>query len=169
MASGPQTKTPGASFFPAGFPAPNFGDFTKIFADMKMPAMPDMEAFIAANRRNIEAITAANRIALEGAQAVDECPRRRAGLAGGVHVVLRHDHRRLLDLYERGHSRDDERLGAFHVDLDQLRRRTAERFVHPRGLHLDVVRRSGRRVERRHAVIGAGIAWHVHRRDAGGF
>lgn len=70
MASGPQTKTPGASFFPAGFPAPNFGDFTKIFADMKMPAMPDMEAFIAANRRNIEAITAANRIALEGAQAV---------------------------------------------------------------------------------------------------
>ncbi len=70
MASGPQNKTTGASFFPTGFPTPNFGDFTKLFADMKLPALPDMEAFVAANRRNIEAITAANRIALEGAQAV---------------------------------------------------------------------------------------------------
>jgi phasin family protein len=68
MASGPQN--PASSFFPTSFPTPNFGDFTKIFAEMKLPAMPDMEAFVAANRRNIEAITAANRIALEGAQAV---------------------------------------------------------------------------------------------------
>lgn len=66
MASGPQSKPTGASFFPT----PNFPDFTKFFAEMKMPALPDMEAFVAANRRNIEAISAANRIALEGAQAV---------------------------------------------------------------------------------------------------
>jgi phasin family protein len=46
------------------------GDFTKLFSDMKLPAMPDMESFLAANRRNMEAFTAANRIAMEGAQAV---------------------------------------------------------------------------------------------------
>src|SRR5512143_2482480 len=45
-------------------------DFTKFFAEMKLPALPDMEAFIAANRKNIETLTAANRVAMEGAQAV---------------------------------------------------------------------------------------------------
>jgi phasin family protein len=69
MASGPQSSTSGGSFF-GGFPTPSFADFTKLFAEMKLPALPDMEAFVAANRRNMEAITAANRIALEGAQAV---------------------------------------------------------------------------------------------------
>ncbi len=49
---------------------PDFSEFTKLFASMKIPAMPDMEAFVAANRRNMEAITAANKVALEGAQAV---------------------------------------------------------------------------------------------------
>ncbi len=51
---------------------PKFGDFDvgKFFADMKFPAMPDMEAFTTATRRNMEALTAANRVALEGAQAV---------------------------------------------------------------------------------------------------
>jgi phasin family protein len=48
----------------------DFGDFSKAFAQMKFPAMPDMEAFVAASRRNIETLTAANKIALEGAQAV---------------------------------------------------------------------------------------------------
>jgi phasin family protein len=48
---------------------PDF-DFRKLFAEMKFPAMPDMEAFTNAVRRNMEALTAANRIALEGAQAV---------------------------------------------------------------------------------------------------
>jgi phasin family protein len=48
----------------------DFGDFTKFFADMKLPAVPDMEAFVAASRRNIETLTAANKVALEGAQAV---------------------------------------------------------------------------------------------------
>jgi phasin family protein len=45
-------------------------DFTKMFAEMKLPAMPDAEALLAAQRRNMEALTTANRIAMEGAQAV---------------------------------------------------------------------------------------------------
>ena len=45
-------------------------EFQKLFADMKLPAMPNMEALLAAQKRNLEALTAANRIALEGAQAV---------------------------------------------------------------------------------------------------
>jgi phasin family protein len=45
-------------------------DFTRMFADMKFPAMLDLEAFTNATRRNMEAFTAANRVALEGAQAV---------------------------------------------------------------------------------------------------
>ncbi len=49
--------------------APEF-DLRRLFAEMKFPAMPDMEAFTNAARRNMEALTAANRIALEGAQAV---------------------------------------------------------------------------------------------------
>lgn len=51
-------------------------DVFKMFSDFKMPAMPnmpampDMEALAAAQQRNIEAFSAANRVALEGAQAV---------------------------------------------------------------------------------------------------
>ncbi len=45
-------------------------EFTKNFSDMKFPGMPGSEALLAAHRRNIEALSAANRIALEGAQAV---------------------------------------------------------------------------------------------------
>jgi phasin family protein len=48
----------------------DFGDFTKFFKDMKLPAVPNMDLFVAASRRNMETLTAANRIALEGAQAV---------------------------------------------------------------------------------------------------
>ena len=48
----------------------DFGAFGKLFADMKFPAMLDMEAFVSASRRNMETLTAANRVALEGAQAV---------------------------------------------------------------------------------------------------
>jgi phasin family protein len=48
----------------------DFGEFGKLFADMKLPAMPDMEAFVTASRRNMETVTAANRVALEGAQTV---------------------------------------------------------------------------------------------------
>jgi phasin family protein len=45
-------------------------DFSRFFAEMKLPAVPDMEALLAANRKNLETLTAANRVALEGAQAV---------------------------------------------------------------------------------------------------
>ena len=48
----------------------DFGEFGKLFADMKLPAMPGMEAFVTASRRNMETLTAANKVALEGAQAV---------------------------------------------------------------------------------------------------
>ena len=54
MASGPQSDM----------------DFSKFFAEMKLPALPDMETFVAANRKNLETLSAANRVALEGAQAV---------------------------------------------------------------------------------------------------
>jgi phasin family protein len=49
---------------------PDFGEFSRMFADMKFPAMPDMGAFVAATRRNMDVLAAANRIAMEGAQAV---------------------------------------------------------------------------------------------------
>jgi phasin family protein len=45
-------------------------EFTRMFADMKLPAMPGADALLSAHRRNFEALSAANRIALEGAQAV---------------------------------------------------------------------------------------------------
>ena len=44
-------------------------DISKMFGDMKLPAMPDMGALMAAHQRNIEALTAANKVAMEGAQA----------------------------------------------------------------------------------------------------
>ncbi len=45
-------------------------DVMKMMADFRMPAMPDMDVLAAAQKRNLDAITAANKIALEGAQAV---------------------------------------------------------------------------------------------------
>ena len=45
-------------------------DFAKMFANMKLPPVPDSEAVLATYRKNFEAVSAANRIALEGAQAV---------------------------------------------------------------------------------------------------
>ena len=46
------------------------GEFTRMFSEMKAPALPDMESLMAAHRRNLETLSAANRVALEGAQAV---------------------------------------------------------------------------------------------------
>jgi phasin family protein len=45
-------------------------EFTRMFSEMKVPPIPDMEALMAAHRRNLETLSAANRVALEGAQAV---------------------------------------------------------------------------------------------------
>jgi len=45
-------------------------DPLKMLKDLKLPAMVDTEAVLATYRRNIEALSAANRVALEGAQTV---------------------------------------------------------------------------------------------------
>jgi phasin family protein len=52
---------------------PNFpfleNDFTKIFSEFRVPGF-DMESLLATQRRNIEAVSAANQLAIEGIQAV---------------------------------------------------------------------------------------------------
>jgi phasin family protein len=45
-------------------------DLMRLLSDFRLPAVPDVESLAAAQRRNFEALSAANRIALEGAQAV---------------------------------------------------------------------------------------------------
>jgi phasin family protein len=48
-------------------------EYTKMFSDMKMPTvpgMPNMDSFLALHRKNLEVLTAANKVALEGAQTV---------------------------------------------------------------------------------------------------
>lgn len=45
-------------------------EFTRMFSDMKFPTMPGMDGIISAHRRNMETFSAANRVALEGAQVV---------------------------------------------------------------------------------------------------
>ena len=45
-------------------------EFSKMFGEMKWPMMPDMEALMNAHRRNMETLSNANRVALEGAQTV---------------------------------------------------------------------------------------------------
>ncbi len=45
-------------------------DFSKLFSELKVPAVPDVEAVLATHKRNLEALSDANRVALEGAQAV---------------------------------------------------------------------------------------------------
>lgn len=44
-------------------------DFTKLLGDFKVPGV-DFESIIASQRKNVEAITAANQLAVEGLQAV---------------------------------------------------------------------------------------------------
>jgi phasin family protein len=63
MAADPDTKQ-------AGLPSTGATEFAKLFAMLKMPAVPDIAAFIDINKRNMEALAAANRVAFEGAQAV---------------------------------------------------------------------------------------------------
>jgi phasin family protein len=48
----------------------NAEEMMRAFTSMKMPGMPDFQAFADAQKRNLEAITAANKLAMEGAQAV---------------------------------------------------------------------------------------------------
>lgn len=53
---------------PAGWPGAE--EFQKLLGQMKTPGLPDAEVLMRAHQRNLDALTAANRIALEGAQAV---------------------------------------------------------------------------------------------------
>jgi len=45
-------------------------DLMRMMSEFRIPAMPDLEALATAQRKNMEAISTANRVALEGAQAV---------------------------------------------------------------------------------------------------
>ena len=45
-------------------------DVMRMLADFRLPAMPDLEALAASQRKNIEALSNANRVALEGAQTI---------------------------------------------------------------------------------------------------
>ena len=45
-------------------------EMMRAFASMKMPGMPDFQAFADAQKRNLQALTTANKLAMEGAQAV---------------------------------------------------------------------------------------------------
>ncbi len=45
-------------------------EFAKLFEIFKMPSLADLAAFIDINKRNMEALTAVHRVALDGAQAV---------------------------------------------------------------------------------------------------
>ena len=48
-----------------------FGDITRMFSEMRFPTMlPDAGVLMAAHRRNMDVLSHANRLALEGAQAV---------------------------------------------------------------------------------------------------
>jgi phasin family protein len=48
----------------------NTDEIMKMFGSMKMPSMPDFQAFAEAQKRNLDALTTANKLAMEGAQAV---------------------------------------------------------------------------------------------------
>lgn len=48
-----------------------FADFGKVFSDFKLP-MVDVNALIASQQKNFEAVTAANQLAMDGARAVFE-------------------------------------------------------------------------------------------------
>src|SRR5262249_20786979 len=64
-------KPADAPFADAMGQAKNAADeFTRVIGQMKFPALPDAEALLATYRRNMDALSSANRIALEGAQSV---------------------------------------------------------------------------------------------------
>ncbi len=61
-------KVPDFSQFYADFNK-SFADYSKLFGNGKLPSF-DVEAMIAAQRKNIEALTAANQVAFEGVQSI---------------------------------------------------------------------------------------------------
>jgi len=67
MASKPENRSGAA---PSSATPDQGPDFSGLLARMQLPGMPDIDAVLAAHRKNIETLTAANRVAIEGAQAV---------------------------------------------------------------------------------------------------
>jgi phasin family protein len=68
-------------------------DLTEMFPRMKFPFMPGVEALFAAQRRNIDALVAANKVAMEGARAVawrnlEIMRQTMADLSEGIHVAM---------------------------------------------------------------------------------
>ena len=61
-------KFPDYSQFFADF-SRSYGEFGKMFGNGKTPAF-DIEAMLASQRKNVEALTAANQVAIQGVQAV---------------------------------------------------------------------------------------------------
>jgi phasin family protein len=55
---------------PMSDPMSEFTERLRSMSTMKLPPMPDMDKVLSAYRRNVEVLSAANRVALEGAQAV---------------------------------------------------------------------------------------------------
>jgi phasin family protein len=51
-------------------PTAEFTERLRNLAAMKLPNMPEMDKVVSAYRRNVEVLSAANKVALEGAQAV---------------------------------------------------------------------------------------------------
>jgi phasin family protein len=70
MANAGASAARGMSQAAAGVLGASMSDFSKMFENMRMPAVPDMDAMLGTYRRNLEALSAANRVALEGAQQV---------------------------------------------------------------------------------------------------
>jgi len=67
----PSASATKASDATAEAPASIFTEMTKRFSELRFPTMiPDGSALLAAHRRNMEVLSSANRLALEGAQAV---------------------------------------------------------------------------------------------------
>lgn len=48
----------------------NAEEFSRLFTQMRFPGMPDGNAMLEAHRRNVEALTQANKVAIEGVQTV---------------------------------------------------------------------------------------------------
>ena len=48
----------------------NAEEFGRMFSELRIPGFPDRDALVEAHKRNIEALTQANRVAIEGVQQV---------------------------------------------------------------------------------------------------
>jgi phasin family protein len=68
----PALSFPGADLVTKAFEQArhNAEEFSRLFTDAKLPALLDTKAVLAAHKRNIEVLTKANQIAIDGAQAV---------------------------------------------------------------------------------------------------